>query len=198
MRCGGVFNLFEFTNPGACDVINVLIISVKSKYDVYNSGYIGFRKRSGLAIFDPGGATDARCPSPERKPKFNLMNLLMARFYPKCGRGLVKMLVLMLLCVTLGAYAQTPVMKGVIRDQNGNPLVGVTVIEKGTTNGTSSNTDGSYSISLRGTNPVLVFQSIGYTPQEFTVGKGQTRLDVTLKRGCYFRLTPLWQSVTVR
>lgn len=105
----------------------------------------------------------------------------MARFYPKCGRGLVKMLVLMLLCVTLGAYAQTPVMKGVIRDQNGNPLVGVTVIEKGTTNGTSSNTDGSYSISLRGTNPVLVFQSIGYTPQEFTVGKGQTRLDVTLK-----------------
>lgn len=37
MRCGGVFNLFEFTNPGVCDVINELIISVKSKYDVYNS-----------------------------------------------------------------------------------------------------------------------------------------------------------------
>ncbi len=106
----------------------------------------------------------------------------MARIYPKYGQGLVKALVyLLLLCGTLGAYAQTPVLKGVVRDQDGNPLVGVTVIEKGTTNGTSSNTDGSYTLSLRGANPVLVFQSIGYASQEFSLGKGQTRLDVTLK-----------------
>ena len=106
----------------------------------------------------------------------------MARFYPKYGQSVAKLLVLLALwCGSLGAYAQTPLLKGVIRDQNGNPLVGVTVIEKGTTNGTSSATDGTYSIPLRGDNPVLIFQSIGYASQEFTLGKGQTRLDVTLK-----------------
>ena len=75
--------------------------------------------------------------------------------------------------------AQTIQAKGTILNEAGQPVQGVTVLEKGTTNGTATKADGSFSLTLRGSSHTLVFSYIGYEKQEvkFT-GKD---LDIQLK-----------------
>ncbi|HTJ51187.1 MAG TPA: TonB-dependent receptor, partial [Cyclobacteriaceae bacterium] len=68
---------------------------------------------------------------------------------------------------------------GTVKDDTGSPMPGVNVLVKGTNNGTSTDTNGSYSIQIDDENSVLVFSFIGYTTQEITVGK-QTTIDVNL------------------
>lgn len=58
---------------------------------------------------------------------------------------------------------------GVISDDMG-PLIGVNVLEKGTTNGCFTDLDGSFSLILQGENPVLVISYLGYVTQEVPVG----------------------------
>ncbi len=55
--------------------------------------------------------------------------------------------------------------------EDGSDLPGVNVLVKGTLIGTVTAADGSYSIKVSGTNPVLVFSFIGFTTQEVNVGK---------------------------
>jgi len=53
---------------------------------------------------------------------------------------------LLLLCVTIMAQAQTAVVKGKVTDGNsGEPLIGATVIIDGTSTGSSTDTNGNYS-----------------------------------------------------
>ncbi|WP_221392234.1 TonB-dependent receptor [Dyadobacter sp. NIV53] len=69
---------------------------------------------------------------------------------------------------------------GKISDENGLPLPGVSIVLKGSSTGTVSNTDGAYSINIPDTgNPVLVFSFVGYLPKESTIGN-QTTLDIQL------------------
>jgi TonB-linked SusC/RagA family outer membrane protein len=65
-------------------------------------------------------------------------------------------------------------VKGKIVDENGVPLPGATIIEKGTTKGTSSGLDGSFSLSVP-SDATLIVSFIGYTSIEVTVG-GKTEL----------------------
>ena len=65
-------------------------------------------------------------------------------------------------------FAQNVNVSGKVTDQNGEPVVGASVIVKGTKTGTSTNVDGRYTIKCA-SNAVLVFQSIGYTSQEVAV-----------------------------
>ncbi len=65
-------------------------------------------------------------------------------------------------------------VKGKIVDENGVPLPGATIIEKGTTKGTSSGLDGSFSLSVP-PDATLTVSFIGYTSIEVTVG-GKTEL----------------------
>ncbi|MCL6265448.1 SusC/RagA family TonB-linked outer membrane protein [Flagellimonas myxillae] len=67
---------------------------------------------------------------------------------------------------------------GNVTDDAGTPLPGVNVLEKGTSNGTSTDFDGNYSISVSN-GAVLVFSSLGFTAQEVAVG-GQSTINVTL------------------
>jgi TonB-linked SusC/RagA family outer membrane protein len=67
---------------------------------------------------------------------------------------------------------------GKIADETGVPLPGVNVIEKGTTNGTTSDVDGHYTIIVADANATLVFSFIGYTTQEIPVG-GRSSVDVS-------------------
>jgi len=61
-------------------------------------------------------------------------------------------------------------VSGTVTDQStGEPLIGVTIIVKGTTNGTISDIDGKYSLQVN-EGDVVVFSFIGYTSQEITVG----------------------------
>jgi TonB-linked SusC/RagA family outer membrane protein len=70
-------------------------------------------------------------------------------------------------------------VNGIIRDEEGNGLPGVNIIEKGTTNGTTSDSQGAYAINVADENSILVFSFIGYTPQEVLVGNSTT-LDITM------------------
>ena len=69
---------------------------------------------------------------------------------------------------------------GKIVNNDGEPMVGVTIVEVGTSNGTTSNVDGSYSISVKGNKSVLTFEFLGYTSQQFAV-QNRTMINVTMK-----------------
>lgn len=86
-------------------------------------------------------------------------------------------LVLVFCLLNIQAYAQTKV-SGKVLDAKGEGLPGATIIEKGTTNGTSSLSDGSFSINVK-PDATLIFSFVGYATQEIVVG-AQTVINVTL------------------
>ncbi|MEP2347695.1 MAG: SusC/RagA family TonB-linked outer membrane protein, partial [Algoriphagus sp.] len=86
----------------------------------------------------------------------------------------------LMLGLTVSAQAQQRILKGVVTAaSDGLPLPGVTILNKSTKAGTTTNADGEYSLSVD-ENTVLVFSFIGFTSQEFTVGN-QTELNVVLE-----------------
>jgi TonB-linked SusC/RagA family outer membrane protein len=71
-------------------------------------------------------------------------------------------------------------IKGKVNDEKGAPLPGVSVVLKGTSAGTVTDTEGSYTLQIpESGNNVLVFSFVGYVPKEITVGN-QTSLTVEL------------------
>ena len=72
-------------------------------------------------------------------------------------------------------------VKGRVTDESGAPVIGATVILKGTTTGTATNAAGEYAIDIRQADAVLVFSLIGYNKVEVALSEGQTQADVTLK-----------------
>lgn len=84
--------------------------------------------------------------------------------------------VLLLLC-TPDLLAQTRTVTGTVTSE-GEALPGVTVTEKGTSNGTVTDSDGKFTISVSGS-ATLVFTFVGMTPQEVAVGS-QTNLAVEM------------------
>lgn len=69
---------------------------------------------------------------------------------------------------------------GRVVDASGDGLIGVNIVEKGTTNGAISDANGSFTLSLISSDPTLQFSFIGYVTQEVTVGT-QTTINVTLE-----------------
>ena len=89
------------------------------------------------------------------------------------------MLLLMALCFCT-VQAQVLKVTGQVKDQAGEPLIGVNVIEKGTTNGTVTDINGQYSVSVKNANAVLSFSYIGYKTQEIALA-GKKVVNITLK-----------------
>ena len=79
----------------------------------------------------------------------------------------------------LSAAVSAQMISGKVSDESGQALPGVSVVEKGTTNGTTTGTDGLYSLRVSRPEAVLSFSFIGYASQEVAVGN-RTTLDVTL------------------
>ena len=71
---------------------------------------------------------------------------------------------------SLTTFAQISVSGTVIDADNSEPLIGVSIIEKGTSNGVVTDFDGNFSLSVS-TNAVLQLSYVGYTTQEIKVGK---------------------------
>lgn len=71
-------------------------------------------------------------------------------------------------------------MKGKIVDKNNEPVVGATILEKGTSNGVITDIDGQFSISVSGPSAVLQISSVGFGSQEMTVGT-KTQFNLTLE-----------------
>lgn len=87
---------------------------------------------------------------------------------------------LFLFFVVSTVSAQNKTVTGTVKDTDGNTLPGVTVVEKGTTNGVSTNMDGKFSLTLQGNKPVLVFSSIGFTTIEKSVTGWQHDLQIVM------------------
>ena len=91
------------------------------------------------------------------------------------------LLVLMigLILPTLSVWGQNATITGKVVDPKGEPLVGVSVLEQGTTNGTVTDMNGRYSIVVQKDSSPLRFSYMGFDNQEFVPGKRRV-IDVTL------------------
>jgi TonB-linked SusC/RagA family outer membrane protein len=94
-----------------------------------------------------------------------------------------KLKMLVLFCtVSFAVMAQTKSISGVVKSsEDGESLIGVTVMVKGTSTGTITNIDGKYSITVPNSDAVLVFSMIGMKKEELKVG-ANTTLNVTLSQ----------------
>jgi len=86
----------------------------------------------------------------------------------------------LLLTLALPGFAQKITVHGYVDDELGEPLIGATVMEKGTSNGTATDIDGKFTIAVE-SNATLVVSYIGYDPIEVPV-KGQTDIRVSMKQ----------------
>lgn len=69
-------------------------------------------------------------------------------------------LLLVFLCFSIASFAQVAIT-GKIVDQESNPIVGATITEKGTQNGTSTDQDGRFRITVKSAESILVLSSVG-------------------------------------
>jgi len=104
--------------------------------------------------------------------------LLMFSRRRRCP-GLFMCSFLMLMLLSSVVNAQDVTVKGKVTDEAGSPMPGVNVIVKGTSNGTTSDVNGDYSLNVPGSDAVLTFSFIGYAPQEIVVG-GRSSIDVAM------------------
>ena len=73
-----------------------------------------------------------------------------------------KLLVVLLMFASVTAIAQQHSVNGTVKDQNGQPVIGLTVLEQGTKNGVITNADGRYDITVSSSEAVLEFSSLGF------------------------------------
>lgn len=87
------------------------------------------------------------------------------------------------LCASMLAFAQQQTVTGTVYDESGLPLIGVSVQEKGTSNGAITDIDGKFSVKLSpeatGGGKMLIFSYIGYKTQEVSLD-GRTNIEVTM------------------
>src|SRR5687767_8817188 len=89
------------------------------------------------------------------------------------------LLLMGVVCLVMQASAQRTVT-GKVVDEKGNGLANVSVIARGTTTGTTTNADGSYSLTVPANAKAIVFSSVDMSPVEMAIGT-QTVVNATLK-----------------
>jgi TonB-linked SusC/RagA family outer membrane protein len=109
----------------------------------------------------------------------NLNHTSMPKSLQSNRSGIPVLALVFLLLAPCVLLAQQQVVTGTVKSGPDEILPGVTVLEKGTSNGTVTNSEGKFSISV-GPDATLVFTFIGMTPKEVKVA-GQTVLDVALE-----------------
>src|SRR5687767_6521668 len=87
---------------------------------------------------------------------------------------------MLLLCTQL--LAQDRTLSGKVSDQTGSPVPNSSITVKGTSIGTTSAADGSYTLKVPSTAKVLVFSSVGMAVLEMPIGENAV-MDVTLSPG---------------
>src|SRR5687767_10633908 len=91
-----------------------------------------------------------------------------------------KLLLLLMgvVCLVVQASAQRTV-SGKVTDEKGNPLANVSIIVRGTSVGTTSKQDGTYSLLVPANAKALVFSSVDMSPVEYAIGTGD--VNATMK-----------------
>ncbi len=80
--------------------------------------------------------------------------------------------------------AQQPAMRsvaGLVRDRDGVPMAGVSVVLKGTTRGTATDASGSYAIDIPAGTQTLVFSFVGFQAQEIEIADRTASMNVTME-----------------
>nr|WP_320023589.1 TonB-dependent receptor [uncultured Draconibacterium sp.] len=91
-----------------------------------------------------------------------------------------KLLVLaMLIGISFNTLGQALEITGVVFDENDNTIPGVSIVEKGTANGTVTDIDGKFIIGVKGRSSTLIFSFVGYKKQEIVLND-QTNYQVHL------------------
>ncbi len=103
----------------------------------------------------------------------SVMRIFGAKFWKN------KMVLTVLFLLTFFTSFAQKEIKGTIKDVNGAPLPGVTIMEKNTTGSVLSDFDGKFKIVLKNQDSKLIFTYIGFKTQEITI-LNQTNLDVIL------------------
>lgn len=85
----------------------------------------------------------------------------------------------LVLFLNLAAVAADFPVRGSVTDENG-PVAGVTVTEKGTSNATTTDNNGNYTITVKNANSVLVFSYVGYKTVELAVA-GRSTVNATIE-----------------
>lgn len=98
----------------------------------------------------------------------------------KCALTLLRSVVLALVCLTpLWAFSQNITVTGTVQDEAGDPLIGATVQQKGSSNGIATDIDGNFKLNVP-RNATLVVSYVGYTTQSVAVD-GRTSITITMK-----------------
>ncbi len=85
-------------------------------------------------------------------------------------KALCMLLTLSFLFMSQTLFAQSRTVRGVVKDSTGEFVIGASVLEKGTTNGTITDLDGNFSIQVESDKAVLQISFVGYTSQDVNVG----------------------------
>lgn len=105
----------------------------------------------------------------------------------------MKAKLMLCLCLLLAAttmFAQNLTVTGVVTEKaTGYPAIGVSVLVKGTTNGTITSMDGDYTLSNVPKNATLVFSYVGMTTQEVPVYNPQIEMFARFKMKSSFHKT---------
>ncbi|HOI79928.1 MAG TPA: carboxypeptidase-like regulatory domain-containing protein [Petrimonas sp.] len=88
-------------------------------------------------------------------------------------------MIVLFFALSMRVSGQNSTLKGVVKDVDGIPLIGVNVVEKGTTNGTVTDIDGNFSINVK-THSTVIFTYIGFAEQEL-VWDGNSVMNVVLR-----------------
>ena len=93
-------------------------------------------------------------------------------------KGIIVML--LLLCNNIIAISQQKVVTGLVTDEKEEPLIGVSIFEKGTTNGTITDVNGNYNLTIPNDETTIVFSFIGFDKEEVNVD-GRSVINMKLK-----------------
>ena len=94
-------------------------------------------------------------------------------------RGMAAILAMLSLGCERPSLSQELAVSGQVRE-SGNPLPGVSILEKGTSKGTTSDAQGNFNLTVESPAAVLVFSFIGYKTQEVAVAN-RTSFDVDME-----------------
>lgn len=103
-------------------------------------------------------------------PLSNFVKITLTNYLIICMK---KCLTMLMLFLSIAAFAQQHSVKGTVTDQNSLPVIGMAVLEQGTGNGVITDENGEYSITVSSPSAFLEFNSLGYdTVTEPVNGRG--------------------------
>ena len=97
--------------------------------------------------------------------------------YNKMNRFLI--LTVLFSLISCGAFAQGFAVSGKVYDENGDPIPGANVLEKGTMTGTITDTNGNFDLNVSGSQATLVFSFVGYLKEEISLD-GKDNIEIIL------------------